>query len=262
LVVKTLRSILNQTIEVNEIVVIDDHSRILHSESILKLSPKIKLIVNKKNEGRGYCRNLGVNVTTGNFILMVDATNFIEPDFIKKSIIHFSDSSIGAVSGAITSLQRNNVLERWRARHLFKENERERFPAKCSMLITYGTLFSRDAINNAGGFNPNLRYKEDQDLGTKFQESGIYVIGDPNISIYCLKLNSLTEVLERYARWYMDVDEIPTLQGYLHNIKGSFKPMMVKDLVDGDIFSIFISLLTPHFQLFHSLKTYLKRISN
>ena len=93
LVVKTLKSILNQTVEVNEIVVIDDHSRILHSDSILNLSPKIKLVINKTNKGRGYCRNLGVNVTTGNFILMVDATNFIEPDFIKKSIIHFSDSS-------------------------------------------------------------------------------------------------------------------------------------------------------------------------
>ena len=262
MVVKTLKSILNQTVEVNEIVVIDDHSRKLHSDSILNLSPKIKLIINKTNKGRGYCRNLGVNVTTGNFILMIDATNFIEPDFIKKSIIHFSDSSIGAVSGALTSLKRNNVLERWRARHLFKENERGNIPTKCSMLITYGTLFSRDAINNAGGFNPNLRYKEDQDLGRRFKESGIYVIGDPNISIYCTKLNSLSELLERYSRWYMDVEEIPTLLGYVHNIKASFTPMIVKDLADGDIFSIFISLLTPHFQLFHSLKTYLKRISN
>ena len=133
MVVKTLKSILNQTVEVNEIVVIDDHSRKLHSDSILNLSPKIKLIINKTNKGRGYCRNLGVNVTTGNFILMIDATNFIEPDFIKKSIIHFSDSSIGAVSGALTSLKRNNVLERWRARHLFKENERGTFPlsAQC-----------------------------------------------------------------------------------------------------------------------------------
>jgi glycosyltransferase involved in cell wall biosynthesis len=84
---------------------------LLNSESILKLSSKIKLVINKTNKGRGFCRDLGVRMTTGNFILMVDATNYIEPDFIKKSMIHFSDSSIGAVSGALTSLNRNDVYQ-------------------------------------------------------------------------------------------------------------------------------------------------------
>ena len=61
----------------------------LDKESILKLSSKIKLVINKTNKGRGFCRDLGVSMTTGKFILMVDATNYIEPDFIKKSMIQF-----------------------------------------------------------------------------------------------------------------------------------------------------------------------------
>ena len=259
MVVTTLKSILNQTIPVNEIVVIDDNSKIFNSQLILGLSSKISVIVNKVNKGRGYCRNIGVNATTGKFILMVDATNYIEPDFIKKSIVHFADPSIGAVSGALTSLQKKDVVSRWRSRHLFKENDRIQDAVKCTMLITYGTLFSRIAINSAGGFDSSLRYKEDQDLGIRFEKLNFYVVGDPNISIYCSKLNSLTEVLERYARWYMDADEKPSLLGYFHNIKASFNPMMVKDLKAGDIYSIFISLLTPHFQLFHSFKSYLKK---
>jgi len=235
---------------------------LLNSESILKLSSKIKLVINKTNKGRGFCRDLGVRMTTGNFILMVDATNYIEPDFIKKSMIHFSDSSIGAVSGALTSLNRNDVLSRWRSRHLFKENERDKDAVKCSMLITYGTLFTRASIEMSGGFDPSLRFKEDQDLGTRFRKFNFFVIGDPNILIYCSKLNSITELLERYSRWYMDAEEKPSLLGYIHNIKASFTPMIVKDLKEGDIYSIFISLLTPHFQLFHSFKAYLKKINH
>jgi glycosyltransferase involved in cell wall biosynthesis len=220
------------------------------------------LIVNKTNKGRGFCRDLGVRMTTSDFILMVDATNYIEPDFIKKSMMHFSDSSIGAVSGSLTSHNSNDVLSRWRSRHLFKENERDKYAVKSSMLITYGTLFSRVSIETAGGFDTSLRYKEDQDLGTRFRKFNFYVIGDPNILIYCSKLNSVTELLERYARWYMDAEEKPSLLGYFHNIKASINPMIVKDLKEGDIYSIFISLLAPHFQLFHSFKTYLKKINH
>lgn len=233
-----------------------------NSQSILELSSKISLIVNKTNKGRGFCRNLGVNITSGDFILMVDATNYIEPDFIKKSIVHFADPSIGAVSGALTTLNRNDVLSRWRSRHLFKEKERDKDAVKCSMLITYGTLFSRVSIETAGGFDPKLRFKEDQDLGTRFRKFNFFVIGDPNILIYCSKLNSLAELLERYSRWYMDTEEKPSLLGYLHNIKASFTPMIIKDLKAGDILSIFISLLTPHFQLYHSFKTYLRKLTH
>ena len=126
------------------------------------------------------------------------------------------------------------------------------------MMITYGTLISREVLDRAGGFNKNLRYKEDQELGDRIRNLNLFVVGDPNISIFCSKSNSLTEVLERYARWYMDINEKPSFRGYLHNIKGSFSLMIQKDLADGDYLSAFVSLLTPHFQLYYSFKQYLK----
>ena len=51
----------------------------------------------------------------------------------------------------------------------------------------------------------------------------------------------------------MDTDEKPSLKGYLHNLKASFRPMMELDLRDGDWASALISMLAPHFQLYHSI---------
>ena len=52
----------------------------------------------------------------------------------------------------------------------------------------------------------------------------------------------------------MDPDEKPSLKGYWHNLKASFRPMMQRDLREGDWGSAFISVLAPHFQLYHSIK--------
>lgn len=191
---------------------------------------------------------------------MVDSTNSIESDFLKKSLKYFEDQSVASVSGTLRSLKLNNTLLRWRSRHLFKEDKIGNSMEKSTMLITYGTLMAKSAIMKCGGFNPGLKYKEDQDLGTKFEANGLYVIGDPNISVYSLSINTLFEVLERYCRWNMDINERPSLLGYLKNIKASIKPMMESDLKNGDYKAILISLLVPHFQLYYSVKTFLKEI--
>jgi hypothetical protein len=127
------------------------------------------------------------------------------------------------------------------------------------MLITYGTIFSREVIENIGGFDPRLRFKEDQDLGERLSLKGYHFMGDPKIEIYCSVSNTIFQVLERYSRWYMDSDEKPCLKGYWHNLKASFRPMMETDLKDGDWGSIFISMLVPHFQLYHSIKACLTK---
>ena len=253
----TLHSILKQTLSVKEIIVIDDASDRRCPQNILSISSKIKVISNKQNMGRGYCRNIGVKNSSGNYILMVDATNFIEEGFIEKSLLHFIDKNVIAVSGTLRSITKNSTISRWRSRHLFKEHSIGSYKVKSCMLITYGTMFSRDALHLVGGFNPKLRYKEDEDLGIRLKKKNLHVIGDPNIAIYPCRENTLFELLERYCRWYMDIYEKPSISGYLLNLRASIKPMMQMDLRDNDIKSLFISLLVPHFQLYFSIKTFL-----
>jgi len=217
--------------------------------------PDVRIIRLKKNQGRGYCRDLAFRETSGQFILNLDATNSLEKRFLEKGLGHFSNPRTAAVSGALISKRKEKAVDRWRARHLFRESSlKDAWAEPCSMLITYGTIFVRKAIEEVGGFDPRLRFKEDQDMGERLASEGYHIIGDPELKVYPSISNTISEVLERYARWYMDTEEKPTLKGYWHNLKASFRPMMEADLREGDWGSALISMLAPHFQLYHSIK--------
>jgi len=257
---KAIKSILLQSVEVFEILIIDDCSEVPCPHQKLKEHPKIKIIRLDHNLGRGFCRDLAFKKTSGEFVLNLDATNFIEKNFIEKALPHFENPIISAVSGALFSETKIKSVDRWRSRHLFREESlKNNLAEPCSMLITYGTIFRREAINEVGGFNSKLRFKEDQEMGERLAKKGYQIIGDPKLKVYASVSNSITEVLERYSRWYMDTDEKPSLKSYLHNLKASFRPMMEMDIKDGDWKSALISMLAPHFQFFYSIKTYMDR---
>jgi GT2 family glycosyltransferase len=252
-----VKSIKTQSIPVTETLIIDDGSLEPCPHEELIEDSDIRIIRLDRNRGRGYCRNLAFRETAGQFVLNLDATNSLEDRFIEKALPHFSDSRIAAVSGALISQKKEKAVDRWRARHLFRESSlKDAWAEPCSMLITYGTLFTRQAIEKVGGFDPQLRFKEDQDMGDRLAEAGYQIIGDPELEVYPSISNTVGEVLERYARWYMDTDEKPSLRGYLHNLRASFRPMMERDLREGDWGSAFISMLAPHFQLYHSIKAH------
>jgi GT2 family glycosyltransferase len=251
-----VKSIENQSIHVSEILIVDDGSYSSCSDRTLTGNTKVKIIRLNKNMGRGYCRNLAFQKTSSEYVVHLDATNVLDPCFIEKALPHFTNSRIAAVSGALVSKHKKKFVDRWRARHLFREANLKYASAEpCAMLITYGTIFRRSAIEKVGGFNQRLRFKEDQEMGERLYQAGYQIIGDPKIKIYPSKSNTVCEVLERYSRWYMDADENPSLKAYFHNLKASIRIMIRQDIKEGDWTSAILSLLAPHFQLYHSIKT-------
>lgn len=243
---------------VYEIIVVDDGSKFECPDKSIKKNPQVRIIRNDENKGRGYSRALGTSSANGDFILFVDATNQIEESFIERASPHFNDKKVAAVSGTLISKNQSDVIDRWRSRHLFRENKIPKIAESCAMLITYGTLMRRSAVIQVGNFNKKLRFKEDQDMGHRLAEYGYLIIGDPKIKIFSSQSNSLLEVLERYSRWNMDPNEKPSASNYWHNIKASIKPMMQADVQEKDWNATFISLLVPHFQLYHEIKAQLK----
>ena len=254
-----LQSILDQDIDILEIVIIDDASDPPVSSNCLKLCPeKISLHRNNQNMGRGYSRNKAMKLCKGEFVLCVDSTNIIENQFLRKLLKHFSDSSVACVYGQLYVSGKKNFLDRWKARHLLKQDQDTGGTIPTDILITYGTIIKKSIYNACGGFNPRLTYNEDKDLGIKFTKLGFYMIGDTKAKIYSLKQETLITLMERYSRWYMNTNEIPNLGSYLHNIKASLNPMLKMDVKELDVLAGMVSLMTPHFQFYYSILTYIK----
>ncbi|MCM3727697.1 glycosyltransferase family 2 protein [Neobacillus cucumis] len=78
-ITKCLESVLNQTFENIEVIVIDDVSSDKTVEMVKAFSKKdarIKLLENQKNSGPSYTRNKGIKAATGDFIAFLDSDDW------------------------------------------------------------------------------------------------------------------------------------------------------------------------------------------
>lgn len=245
-------SIINQSHPIDEFFVIDDGS----TDDSIKILEEVgfKVYKNKKNMGRGYTRYLAVELAKYPLILCCDATNGLEKDFLSNSIKYFENHKVASISGRLINKTCSNASDRWRARHLFKENiNYSHGPEITKLLITYGTLMRRDAIVKVGNFNKSFTRCEDLELGKRLTNFGYVLLGHTDIFIYSLKSNNILELYERYWRWYYSDMNRFSLTDYWISIKNSFKPMAEQDIKNKDYYCAIISLLLPYYCFYKSL---------
>lgn len=83
---RCLNSLLNQTYQNLEIIVVEDGS-IDNSKKVLKKyadNKKIKIIYNKKNCGLSCSRNVGLENATGDYIGYIDSDDYVDLDYYEK----------------------------------------------------------------------------------------------------------------------------------------------------------------------------------
>ena len=100
-----INSVLNQTIEDIEIIIIDDCSRD-NSRNILQLFQsrypnKIKVIENKENSGAGLSRNNGLDIATGEFIKFLDADDTMDEDVLESMYNAAKEHNVKIVTGQL-----------------------------------------------------------------------------------------------------------------------------------------------------------------
>ena len=78
---KCLKSLVNQTLDNIEIIIIDDcstdNSRKIIQDYVERYGGKIIAIYLEKNKGQGYARNIGIEISKGDYIIFVDSDDYI-----------------------------------------------------------------------------------------------------------------------------------------------------------------------------------------
>ena len=182
-----IESILNQNYPVEELIIIDDGSTD-NSQEIIKCYD-VRLIKLKENKGRGFVRNLAICECKNELILCCDATNSLAPNFLDIALSCLSNNPTAcSVSGPIKSLDKSDLVCRWRSRHLFKDYVlHQPNTINNSSLITYGTLMKKSVILKLGNFDPLLRHSEDEDMADRINASNFHSLGHSDLEIICIK---------------------------------------------------------------------------
>lgn len=100
LIVKAVNSVTNQSYQNIEIVIIDDNSTDNSKEIIVDLAnsnDNVKYVLLDKNHGANYCRNLGVQISSGNLIAFLDSDDIFMTDKIEKQVEVFKNKKVEIV---------------------------------------------------------------------------------------------------------------------------------------------------------------------
>ncbi len=86
---RAIQSILNQTYENFEFIIVDDASTDGSKELLemyAKKDPRIKILYNEKNRGISYSRNKGTDAAKGKYVAIMDSDDYSFPERLKKHV--------------------------------------------------------------------------------------------------------------------------------------------------------------------------------
>lgn len=165
---KCIDSIINQTYDDIEPVIVNDGSKDNTREILEQYGDKIKLI-NKENAGVAEARNTGIKAATGDYIMFLDSDDYLELDCIEDIVTHQKKYNCDIVrfsykivyeDGKQTSPINYFTEEKLIQKSEFKENIYSFFISGIRFNSVWATLYKSDIIKDLS-FLSGLKTAED-----------------------------------------------------------------------------------------------------
>ena len=191
---KTINSILNQTYKNYEIIVIYDDSKKLDLPFVKKVLKKIenkKIIINKKNQGAGVSRNLGIKKSKGKFLSFLDADDIWDKNklnsqikFMKTNNLNFSYSNYSIID------EKDVLIKKIKSPKMINF---KKLLFSCDIALS--SVIVNSNILKEVNF-PNIKTKEDYLLWLKLSKRNIKMMGiNKNLTFWRKTSNSLSSSL-------------------------------------------------------------------
>lgn len=172
-------SVLNQTYSNIELIIMNDGSTD-NSDTVIKKivakNPQIKYI-NQKNLGANLTRNKGIGLANGEFIFLLDADNWLNPDHIEKMYDTITKKDADVVYGDLQHFGDNDYLHEM-------PSEFSLTLLKVTNYIDTASLIRKDKIGS-NKFDPDLnrRFLQDWDFFLGLALKGLKMVKDPGVRL-------------------------------------------------------------------------------
>jgi len=190
-ILDAVRSVLSQTYQDFEIVIVDNASTDRTPALLATLDdPRIRVFHNEQNIGAQGNFNRAVSLAQGEYVKVLCADDVLYPTCLERQAAVFeadTDRGIAVVSCARDIIDERGT--RWMTRGFPAKAGRVPGPGAIKMTVRSGTnifgepaavLARTDAVKAAGGFDPRFGFCLDLDLWCRLLAGGdLYVLDDP-----------------------------------------------------------------------------------
>ncbi len=199
----TVKSVLKQTVAVQEIIVVDDCSTDNTGQVVLDLG--VKVLRPPQNTGsKAGAQNYALQVTNSELTMAIDADTVLAEDAIEKLLEAFDDGKVAAACGFVIPRYVNTLWERGRyIEYLFAFTFFKPIQDYYDKpLISSGcfSMYRTDILKGNGGWSTRT-LAEDMDLTWSFYQSGhkVRFIGDA--VCYPIEPHSFLFMRKQLKRW-------------------------------------------------------------
>ncbi len=209
-IVETVRSVLSQTYENIEYIVIDDGSTDKTGEVLQQFSDQVK-ILRQQNAGQAATLNKGWDMAQGSLLGYLSSDDILYPDAVARLVKRLGDSPDAScifpdcdVIDADSTVIKKNVCREFDLMKLIIEQE-------CH--IGPGALFRREAYNQTGGWNSDYTLAPDREFWARMAKLGDITFLPERLAGYRLHDQSISykeysdKVSHEYIRFLDDYFE-------------------------------------------------------
>tara|TARA_B100000003_G_scaffold204146_1_gene215664 strand:+ start:112 stop:957 length:846 start_codon:yes stop_codon:yes gene_type:complete len=150
----SINSILEQTVKIDEIIVVNDAS-IDNTVQILKKYREIKIINNEKNFGLGFNRNKAISHSKNEIIASIDSDVVLEKNWTEILLNKLSQNKIGMCGGNMREKLKNNHFNMWRAKY-YSQNWGNKDILNPPFLFGCNSIQYKSIWKEVGGYEEDL----------------------------------------------------------------------------------------------------------
>lgn len=186
----TIESILNQTYENFEVILIDDGSTDNSADVVKQYNDKRIKYYYKCNEGVSVARNYGIAIAASEYIALLDGDDIWRPAFLQEMLEFIGDTPNASLWGCGYEIQDENCdLKNWPIITM-KEGYRDyvdnyfKVACKNTLFTSSSVIFRKSIFNKIGRYDENLIKGEDMDLWFRFALNGRVAYYNKPLAIY------------------------------------------------------------------------------
>jgi glycosyltransferase involved in cell wall biosynthesis len=182
---KAIQSVISQTYSNIELIVIDDGSTDNSNEVLAKYVCKDNInIVFQENKGLNRTNNIALRMAQGEFIMRLDADDFLAPDAVEKMVAVFRDNDeLGLVFPDYYYVDLEN--------HIIGREIRHRFTEEVTLFDqpAHGacTLIRTEYLKHLGGYNEDYSCQDGYDLWLRF--IALYKVANINEPLFYYRIH-------------------------------------------------------------------------